>query len=102
MCIQLHNLQIKCWNLLNFVTFKELQQKSALLKIAAQTFEAGHFLNNFLRFWVFEAHFLIKIFIIKKTNVYLIHPDKFEMWQALCKFPISIFSTVNFKLRHNY
>ena len=32
------------------------------LKIAAQAFEAGDFLNIFLRFWgLFKAHFLIKI-----------------------------------------
>ena len=33
------------------------------MKIAVQAFEAGDFLN----FGVFEAHFLIKIFLIKKT-----------------------------------
>ena len=31
----------------------------AFLKIAANSFEAGDFLNIFLRFGVFEAHFLI-------------------------------------------
>ena len=36
-------------------------------KIAAQAFEAGDFLNIFLRFWGFEVHFLVKIFLIKKT-----------------------------------
>ena len=36
-----------------FVTFKELLEKSVLLKIATQTFEAGDFLNIFLRFWAF-------------------------------------------------
>ena len=35
-------------------------------KIAVELFEAGDFLNVFLRFWGFEAHFLIKIFLIKK------------------------------------
>ena len=44
---------IKFTNLLSFVTFKELQEKSAFLKIAAQAFEAGDFLNIFLRFWGF-------------------------------------------------
>ena len=39
--------------LLNFVTFKELQEKSAFLKIPAQAYEAGDFLNIFLRFWGF-------------------------------------------------
>ena len=38
----------------------------AFLKIAAQAFEAGDFLNILLRFGVFEAHFLIKNFLIKK------------------------------------
>ena len=36
------------------------------LKIAAQAFEAGDFLKIFLRFLGFEAHFVIKIFLIKK------------------------------------
>ena len=40
----------KSYNLLNFVTFKEVSEKSLLLKIAAQAFEAGDFLNIFLRF----------------------------------------------------
>ena len=43
-------------------------EKSALLKIATQAFEAGDFLNIFINFGVFEAHFLIKIFLIKKTK----------------------------------
>ena len=37
-------------NLLNFVTFKELSEKSFILKIVAQGFEAGDFLNIFLWF----------------------------------------------------
>ena len=40
-------LKKKCLDLLNFVTFKKLQRKSAFLKIAAQTFEAGDFLILF-------------------------------------------------------
>ena len=36
--------------LLNFVTFKEVQEKSAFLKIAAPAFEAGDFADIFLRF----------------------------------------------------
>ena len=44
-------------------------EKSAFLKIAAEAFEAADFLNIFLRFLGFEAHFLIKIFLLKK-NVY--------------------------------
>ena len=41
-------------------------EKSAFLKIAAQAFEAGDFLNIFLRFWGFSGTFLIKNFLIKK------------------------------------
>ena len=37
------------------------------LKIPAQAFEAGDFPNIFLTFGVFEAQFLIKIFLIKKN-----------------------------------
>ena len=37
----------KCLNLLNFVTFKELLEKSTFLNLAAQAFEAGDFLNIF-------------------------------------------------------
>ena len=33
-----------------FVTFKELLEKLVILKIAAQIFESGDFLNIFLRF----------------------------------------------------
>ena len=39
--------------LTQIVTFKQLYEKSAFLKIAAQTFEVGDFLNIFLRFWGF-------------------------------------------------
>ena len=36
-----------------------------------QAFEAGDFLNIFLRFWgVFKAHFLIKIFVVKTKRVW--------------------------------
>ena len=57
----------KWYNLLNFVTFKELQEKSAFLKIAAHAFEARNFLNIYLKFCCFfEADFLIKTFLIKK------------------------------------
>ena len=55
--------------LLNFVTFKELQEKSTSLKTTAQVFEAGDFLNTLLRFWRFEAHFLVKFFIYKKSCI---------------------------------
>ena len=44
------------------VTFKELQEKSTFLKIPAQSYEAGDFLN-LLR--GFEAHFRVKMFLIK-------------------------------------
>ena len=37
-------------NLLNFVTLKELQEKSEFLKIEPQAFETGDFHNSFLRF----------------------------------------------------
>ena len=36
---------------LDFVTFKELYEISVFLKIIAQEFEAGDFLNIFLMFW---------------------------------------------------
>ena len=49
--------QEKMLNLLDFVTFKELKEKFMFLKIAAQTFEAGDFLNIFLRFWCFWVSF---------------------------------------------
>ena len=39
--------------LLNFVTLKQLDEKSAFLKTAAQQFDAGDFLNIFLRIWGF-------------------------------------------------
>ena len=39
--------------MLNFVTFKELLGKLAILKIAAQAFEAGDFPKIFLKFWGF-------------------------------------------------
>ena len=42
----------KFQNLLNFVTFKEPQEKSAFLKIAAQAFEAVDFGYIFVRFFV--------------------------------------------------
>ena len=40
-------------NLLNFVPFKQLWEKSAFLKIAAEAFKARDFLNILLRFWSF-------------------------------------------------
>ena len=47
-------------NLLNFVIFKELKEKSAFLKIAGQASEAGDFLNIFLRFLGFWGSFSYK------------------------------------------
>ena len=44
-------------------TFKELLEKSAFLKIAAQAFKAGDFFHIFSRFLDFEDHFLSKIFL---------------------------------------
>ena len=46
-------LNKKCQNLLNVVIFKELQEKSVFLKIAAQAFEAGDFLNIFVKVLAF-------------------------------------------------
>ena len=59
----------KSQNLLSFVAFKRTLGKISVLKIAAQAFVTVDFLNIFLRFWVFKAHFLIKIFIIKKKCI---------------------------------
>ena len=53
MLTSVSNFTQKCQNLLNFVTFKEVLEKSAFLRVKAQTFEAGVFLNIFLRFWGF-------------------------------------------------
>ena len=39
---------------------------SAFLKIAAQAFRAGDFLNIFFRFSGFQSHFLVNIFLSKK------------------------------------
>ena len=47
-----------------FCNFKEHKEKSGFLKIAVQAIEAGHFLSE--GFSIFEAHFLIKMFLIKK------------------------------------
>ena len=49
------------------VTFKELYEKSVFLKIAAQAFEAGDFLNISLRFLGFWGSFCYKKFSYKKT-----------------------------------
>ena len=52
-----------------FCNSKELQEKSTFLNIAAQALETGDFLTFSQSFRVFEAHFLIKSFLMKK-NVY--------------------------------
>ena len=44
-------------------------------------------------------HFIDRSLKFKEME-YLIHHVKFEMWPALCKFPI-LFSTVKLQLRHN-
>ena len=49
----------------------EVKKKSGFLKAAAQAFEAGDFLDIVLRFWVFEAYFLIKRFLIK-TRIFAV------------------------------
>ena len=52
-----------------FVTFKEVYKKSTFLKIAAQTSEAGDFLNIFLRFLGFWGSFSHKNFSYIKKRV---------------------------------
>ena len=54
-------------HLLNFVNFSRTLRKLAFLKIPAQAFEAGNFLN-ILSFGVFEAHFPIQIFLIENVH----------------------------------
>ena len=47
---------------------KELLEKSAFLKTAAEAFDTGDFLSIFLRFWVFRGSFVYKTFsYIKKV-----------------------------------
>ena len=55
--------------MLNFSTFKERQERSMFLKIAAQTFEMEIFLIFSKSFRGFVAHFLIKVFVVIKTRV---------------------------------
>ena len=52
--------------MLKFTQFciKELKEKSAFLKIAALAFEARDLFSS--GFCLFEAHFLIKLFLVKK------------------------------------
>ena len=53
---------------MNFVTYKGPLEKSAFLKIVAQAFEAGDFLNIFLRFSGFWGLFSYKNFSYKKKK----------------------------------
>ena len=73
--------------MLNFVISRELSEKSAFLKIAAQAFEVGDFLNIFLRFLVFEAHFHIKMFLIKIRLV----ERSLKLSSILLVFELSVF-----------
>ena len=61
------NFKKKYQNLLNFVTFIELQEKSVFLKVASQTLQTEDFLNIFLRFWGFCGSFYYKNFSYKKV-----------------------------------
>ena len=49
---------------------RELLEKPSFLKIAAQAFETGGFLNIFLRFWGFWGSFSYKTFSNKKMCSY--------------------------------
>ena len=61
------NFKKKYQNLLNFVTFIELQEKSVFLKVASQILQAEDFLNIFLRFRGFCGSFYYKNFSYKKN-----------------------------------
>ena len=50
--------------------FKELLEKSVVLKIAAETFEAGDFLNILLRFFGIWGSFSYINFSYKKTYAF--------------------------------
>ena len=62
--------------------------KSSLLKMAAQAFKAGNCFNIFLNFGGFEAQFLIKTFLIKKTCIEIV----------LHIFYLNIFDEVQIKI----
>ena len=51
-----------------FCNFKELQEKSAILKIATKAFEAKILSTFSYSFGFFEAHFLRKLFFMKKKK----------------------------------
>lgn len=59
-------------NLQKFVTFKELYEKPAVLKTAAEAFKTlfKRFHAVFKGFEVSEADFLIKLFPVNKRGVY--------------------------------
>ena len=75
-------------------TFKELQKKSAFLKIPVQAYEAGRRLEVFSTFsqdfGVFEAYFLIKVFLLKKTysNLFLINILNVVVYKNECSTKI--------------
>ena len=54
----------------NFLTFNEPQKKSAFFKIAAQVLSFEIFLKFSYDFGVSEAHFLTKVFLIRKRVVW--------------------------------
>ena len=43
----------KRYNLFSLATFKKNSEKSEFLKLSTQAFEAGDFLDIFLKFWGF-------------------------------------------------
>ena len=61
----------KSLNSQDFVTFKEILEKSAFLKIAALAIQAEDFRNIFLRFLGFWDSFSYTNCFIKKTRVWL-------------------------------
>ena len=76
----------KSSNLLNVVTYKELQEKPVCLKTEAQAFEAGDFLNTFLRFQGFCGPFSYKKFsYIKKTHIAPLQKSKNVLRKGLQK-----------------
>ena len=49
--------------------FYRALRKTSILRIAAEAFEAGDFLNHFLRFWGFWGSFSYKKCVLYKKNV---------------------------------
>ena len=58
------------------------------LKFRAQAFQAGDFLNISLKFLVFEAHFHIKLFLIKNVYCMKYHPEKVLNMDLMCPIVI--------------